>query len=226
MSFYDELLHQTQSGRDYLLSAPIIADVFDGNFTLDTYIAFLNQAYHHVRHTVPLLMAAGAGLAPRQEWLRKTIHEYIAEEFGHEAWILDDLAACGCDRDEFENGAPPFETEVMVAYLYDFIARRNPVGIFGMVLVLEGTSSELAPTVAGIVQQKLALPDAAITYLTTHGDLDQDHIVYFERVMDRIDDPGDQAAVIHVANAVYRLYGDVYRAIPQAAQSIRKQRAA
>lgn len=226
MPFYEELLHQTESGRDYLLSAPVVGDVFEGNFTLETYIAFLHQAYHHVRHTVPLLMAAGAGLAPRQEWLRKTIHEYTTEEFGHEAWILDDLAACGCDRDAFENGAPPLETEVMVAYLYDFIARRNPVGIFGMVLVLEGTSSELAPAVAGIVQRKLALPDAAMTYLTTHGDLDQDHIAYFEGVMNRIDDPDDQAAVIHVANAVYRLYGTVYRAIPHMARAIREQRAA
>ena len=31
-------------------------------------------------------------------------------------------------------------TELMVAYAYDTIARGNPVGFFGMVHVLEGTS--------------------------------------------------------------------------------------
>lgn len=213
MGFYEQLQRETESSRQYLLSAPIIQQVFDGDFTLDTYIAFLNQAYHHVRHTIPLLMAAGARLDDSQAWLRPAIAEYISEEIGHEAWILDDLEACGCDRKTMATGEPPFATEVMVAYLYDFVARKNPVGIFGMVQVLEGTSSSMAPPVAKIVQDKLSLPDSAMTYLTTHGDLDQDHIRFFEATMNDLTDVRDQKAVVHVANAVYRLYGDVYRTL-------------
>ncbi len=38
----------------------------------------------------------------------------------------------------------------MVAYVYDYIARRNPVGFFGMVHVLEGTSTALATTAAQV----------------------------------------------------------------------------
>ena len=33
-----------------------------GDVSLDTYVAFLTEAYHHVRHTVPLLMACGSRL--------------------------------------------------------------------------------------------------------------------------------------------------------------------
>jgi hypothetical protein len=102
----------------------------------------------------------------------------------------------------------------MVAYLYDYIQRLNPMGIFGMVLVLEGTSSGLASTVAMLVQAKLALPDAAMTYLTTHGELDQAHMTFFEATMNKVTDPADQAAIIHVASMTYQLYGDVYRDIP------------
>lgn len=221
MSFYEQLQHETNDSRQYLLSAPIIEQVFQHNFTLETYIVFLNQAYHHVRHTIPLLMAVGAKLSARQSWLMKTISKYIDEEIGHEQWILDDLEACGCDRKSFELGEAPFTSEVMVSYLYDFIARKNPVGIFGMVQVLEGTSSTLAPVVAEIVQSTLSLPDEAMTYLTTHGELDQDHIAFFENTMNRIDDHEDRAAIIHVANAVYRLYGDVYRSLPTAAREER-----
>ena len=82
-----------------------------------------------------------------------------------------------------------------------------------MVLVLEGTSSDLAPMVGQIVQQKLVLPDAAMTYLTTHGELDQAHISHFEQLMNRVTDKRDQQAIIEVANRVYHLYGDVYRSI-------------
>lgn len=226
MPFYNRLLEETAGARAYLLAAPIIREVFERRFTVDTYIAFLNQAYHHVRHTAPLLMLAGANLSEQQAWMRQTIFEYVNEEFGHEAWILDDLAACGCNREEYAVAPPPFSTEVLVAYLYDFITRKNPVGIFGMVLVLEGTSSSLAPAVAQIVQSTLNLPNDAMKYLTTHGALDQDHITYFEGVMNSITNEQDQRDIIHVANAVYQLYGDVYRSLPAAANSAQASRAA
>ena len=73
--FYKELLEKTNSGKEYLLSAPIIESVMLGRFDLSTYIAFLNQAYHHVKHTVPLLMAAGSRLANDQRYLQPAIPE-------------------------------------------------------------------------------------------------------------------------------------------------------
>ncbi len=48
----------------------------------------------------------------------------------------------------------------MVAYAYDTIARRNPLGFFGMVHVLEGTSVSLALLAADQIQKPLGLPDA------------------------------------------------------------------
>lgn len=214
MPFYNQLIDATTAERDYFLSAPIISDVMAGRFGLETYLAFLHQAYHHVRHTVPLLQAARDNLQPEQQWLDTPLASYIEEETGHEAWILNDIEACGEDRHAWAKRPPGFHTEIMVSYLYDMAQRVNAAGIFGMVLVLEGTSSSLAPAVAQIVQQKLGLPDAAMTYLTTHGELDQTHIVHFENVMNRLGNEADQGAIIHTARRVYRLYGDVYRDIP------------
>ena len=65
--------------------------------------------------------------------------------------------------------------EVMVAYAYDLVNRRNPAGFFGMVFVLEGTSVAMALTAADQIQQALKLPDAAFSYLRSHGTLDQEH---------------------------------------------------
>jgi pyrroloquinoline quinone (PQQ) biosynthesis protein C len=214
MTFYQQLLHATENQKNNFLLAPVIADVMEGHFTKETYLCFLNQAYHHVRHTTPLLMAAGGRLQPHQESFRQTICNYIVEEIGHEQWILDDIEALGYKRSTFADGEPPATSEVMVAYLYDYIQRLNPMGIFGMVLVLEGTSSGLASTVAMLVQANLALPDAAMTYLTTHGELDQAHMTFFEATMNKVTDPADQAAIIHVASMTYQLYGDVYHDIP------------
>lgn len=215
MSFHAELLAQTQHERATLISVPIIQSALGGRIAREDYVAFLGQAYHHVRHTVPLLMACGARLPARLEWLRTAIGEYIEEEMGHQEWVLDDLAACGADRANAAASAPSLATELMVSYAYDTIHRGNPVGFFGMVLVLEGTSVALATRAANTIQTSLDLPRNAFSYLLSHGDLDIEHVGFFERLMDRLDDPSDQQAVIHAARRFYVLYGDIFRTLRQ-----------
>ncbi|MCG4454120.1 iron-containing redox enzyme family protein [Pseudomonas sp. MMS21-TM103] len=214
MSFYESLLEQTSSERDYLLGAPIIRQAMSGQVSLPSYVAFLTEAYHHVKHTVPLLMACGARLPERLEWLREAIAEYIEEEYGHQEWILNDIRACGSDADAVRGSTPQLATELMVSYVYDRIARHNPVSFFGMVTVLEGTSIALATQVAGVIQDKLQLPNQAFSYLTSHGSLDLEHIELLKSLMNRLDNDDDKAAVVHTAKVVYRLYGDVFRSLP------------
>lgn len=214
MRFSLELHDQTLEARSGLLSAPIIQACLRGEVAPASYAAFLREAYHHVRHTVPLMRACQAALPARHGWLRGPLDEYIVEEQGHEEWILDDIRACGGDADAVRGGQPGHATEVMVAYAYDTIARGNPLGFFGMVHVLEGTSVSLALVAADRIQQRLGLPNAAFSYLRSHGTLDREHTAQFALLMDRLDDPRDHAAIVHAARAFYRLYGDVFRDLP------------
>lgn len=215
MSFHTTLLQETAAARMQLLSTPIIQGALQrGEVSLPSYIAFLTEAYHHVKHTVPLLKATKAALPAHHAWLRAPLDEYIEEEAGHDEWILNDIAACGGNAQAVRHGRPSHATEVMVAYAYDTIARGNPLGFFGMVHVLEGTSVSLALMAADAIQKPLHLPDAAFTYLRSHGTLDQEHTAHFELLMDQIEDPADQAAIVHAARAFFRLYGDVFRGLP------------
>lgn len=215
MAFHDELLRATEAERAALLGTPIIRQALAGQVSRAQYLAFLTQAYHHVKHTVPLLMSCGGRLPERLEWLRAAIAEYIEEEIGHDEWILGDIDAAGGNAEAVRQGEPALATELMVVYAYDQIQRRNPVGFFGMVLVLEGTSVALATHAATVLQQALALPKQAFTYLTSHGNLDVEHTRFFAQLMDRLNDARDQAAVTHCARMMYRLYGDVFRSLPQ-----------
>lgn len=211
MTFYERLQAETEPHRNTLFSAPIITRCLQGDITLDDYVGFLTQAYHHVKHTVPLLMAAGARLPEDKEWLRVAVGEYIEEEMGHQEWILNDIAHCGYDKEAVRHGTPHVATELMVAYAWDMINRVNPVGFFGMVQVLEGTSISIAEKAADIIRDKLGLPKKAFSYLYSHGALDQEHILFFEGLMNRITDPREQALVIHTAQVFYKLYGDIFR---------------
>lgn len=214
MGFHAQLLQQTEQARMGLLSAPIIQGCLQGRVSLPSYVAFLTEAYHHVSHTVPLLRACKAALPAHHAWLNEAMDEYVEEEKGHDEWILDDIRACGSDAEAVRHGQPGHATEVMVAYAYDTIARRNPLGFFGMVHVLEGTSVSLALLAADRIQQPLGLPDAAFSYLRSHGTLDQEHTAHFALLMDRIEDPQDQRDIVHGARTFFRLYGDVFRGLP------------
>ena len=217
MSFRARLLQQTADARASMLTAPIIHSALHGELTLASYLAFLGEAYHHVKHTVPLLGACRAALPERNGWMSVALAEYIVEEQGHDEWILDDIAACGVDAEAVRHGRPSAATELMVAYAYDSIARGNPLSFFGMVHVLAGSSVALALNAADAIQKPLGLPDSAFSYLRSHGTLDLHHTAEFELLMDNIEDLGDQADITHAARAFFRLYGDVFRGIPMPA---------
>lgn len=214
MTFYDELRQATVTEKNYLFSSPLIQGALHGNVDVSSYTAFLEQAFHHVSHTVPLLMACGARLPTRLEWLRGAMAEYIEEEYGHQEWILNDIKACGGDADVVRHGKPALATELMVSTMYDRINRTNPVSMLGMIFVLEGTSIELATHAASTLQDSLNLPDAAFSYLSSHGALDQEHMKFYERLVNKLDDEDDQACVIDTAKVVYTLYAQMFRTLP------------
>lgn len=213
MAFFDTLTEATATERQHLLSAPIIQKALTGNISMDDYVAFLEQAYHHVKHTTPLLMAVGSRLPEDKEWLREAVAEYIEEEVGHQEWILNDIAVCGYDKEVVRHSMPHPETELMVAYAYDTVSRINPIGFFGMVQVLEGTSVSIAENAADKIRETLNLPKKAFSYMYSHGSLDQEHVKFFENLMNRIESPEDQAQIIHSAKMFYRLYGDIFRSL-------------
>ena len=214
MGFFQQLQQQTETARQRVLTAPVLKAVPEGRFNIEGYRFFLEQAYHHVKHTVPLMMACGARLPERLEKVREALVEYIEEEYGHHEWILNDIEAAGGDREQVRGGKPCLAIELMVAFLYDQIQRGNPAAFFGMVMVLEGTSIQLATQMGQIVQTKLDLPAKAFSYLFSHGSLDLEHFRFFENLMDQMTDADDQKAIVHAANVVFQLYGDMLHGIP------------
>jgi len=225
MTFHEQLARATAPDRDFLLAAPVIQRALAGDVTRELYVAFLTQAYHHVRHTVPLLMAVGSRLPDRHGWLQDSILHYLEEETGHDEWILNDIARAGGDRVAAAASEPSVATEAMVAYAYDTVMRRNPIGFFGMVHVLEGTSVALALNAADRIQTALGLPVSALTYLRSHGELDKEHINDLGAILERLADEEDRRAVIRCARGIYWLYGNVFRGLEPAATALQRKSA-
>lgn len=211
--FFDRLCAETAPARARLLSVPQLQAGLAGRISRTTYLAYLAQAYHHVSHTVPLMRLARSGLAAKP-MLVEALDDYIAEEEGHEQWILNDIRAAGGDTDAVVREGPSSATARMVDHAYVTLRGGNPAAFFGMVFVLEGTSIALASNGAEAVRASLGLPETAFTYLTSHGALDQDHMHFFEKLVNGLDDAADEDAIVAMANDMFDLFGGLFTAIP------------
>jgi pyrroloquinoline quinone (PQQ) biosynthesis protein C len=213
-AFFEQIEAHSAADRQRLEQAPAVARCLVGKIEMQTYQVFLIEAYHHVKHTVPLLMACGSRLPERLEWLREAIVHYIEEEVGHQEWILNDLQVLGVDKQQVRQGKPSIATELMVSYAYDSIARGNPVSLFGMVYTLEKTSSTIATHAAEQIATALDLPSEAMSYMVSHGSLDVAHMQHFEKLMNRLEDAADRAAVLHAVSVFYPLYTRIFTELP------------
>ncbi len=214
MSFFNQLEAETQQDREALFSIPIIQDALRGEIKLHQYLAFLKEAYHHVKHTVPLLTACKNQTSIDYPWLKEAMAEYIEDEMGHEEWILNDIKVAGGKFDEVRHSEPIIFTELMVAAAYYQIYQKNPIGFLGMVFVLEGTSIAIATNAASAMQKSLQLPNEAFTYLNSHGSLDLTHVEFFKTLVNQFTKEEDQKIVIECAKKFYFLYGNIFKHLP------------
>lgn len=213
LPFFDRLVMHSAQARARMMAIPQLQAGIVGRISRDTYLAYLAQAYHHVRHTVPLMRLA-RGRLQHKPHLIAALDEYIAEEEGHEAWILNDIRAAGGNADLAVSQGPSHATARMVDHAYHAIQTGNAAAFFGMVFVLEGTSTAFASSGAEAVRSSLGLPADAFTYLSSHGALDQDHMRFFETLVNALDDRDDEQAILTMADAMFDLFGGLFAAIP------------
>jgi pyrroloquinoline quinone (PQQ) biosynthesis protein C len=209
MSFYAQLIAETADSRDAFFAIPLVQHTIRNGAPRSLYLDFLAEAYHHVKHTFPLLALAASRTS--DERYQDALVEYMEEERGHENWILDDIRALGGDADAVRNGQGGPACRIMVAYAYYAIEHISPYAFLGSVHVLEGMSVLLADQVADAMKASLGLEsDTGFSYLRTHGSPDTEHVAFFRNLVDGFDDRKTQRIIIDNAAIFYRLYGAIF----------------
>jgi pyrroloquinoline quinone (PQQ) biosynthesis protein C len=209
VAFYDRLVSETDKERNGFTSIPLIREALRSGASRDLYVDFLTQAYHHVKHTFPLLAFAAARTT--DEAYQDALVEYMEEERGHEKWILNDIDAMGGSATAVRDGVPGIACQVMVGYTYYAIEWLSPYAMLGSVHVLEGMSMMLADKAADAIQRSLAHRGKdGFSYLRSHGALDIEHVAFFKTLVNAITDARTQQIVIDASKVFYRLYGDIY----------------
>lgn len=212
-SFYERLIIETAAERDTFLSIPFIQAALKGSITRDAYIEYLSEAFHHVRHTVPLIMDVRMGIAEERSALHIVLHDYVLERQGHDKLMLRDIDTAGGDAEAARVRDPSPATKALVDFIYDYVREKNPMGYFGMAFVVEGTGSNLATDTVAKLMHSLDLPKNCFRYMLSHGNTELEQMHSFEVLMAQITDQAEQDAIIEVAKRMYGLYGDIFRTV-------------
>lgn len=212
MTNFETLLVETRAEREAFLSIPILREALERGVDRDLYLAYLAEAYHHVKHTCPLLALAAAHCGAGDRRLSEALLDYIAEERGHDEWILADIQALGGDAEAVRRARGAPAVRIMVGYAYYAIETLGPYALLGMVHVLEGVSAAIAAPAAQSIRAGLGdAGGAGFSYLESHGSLDQEHVKFFEDLVNGIESLQALETIVDTAGIMYRLFGDVFR---------------
>jgi pyrroloquinoline quinone (PQQ) biosynthesis protein C len=89
--------------------------------------------------------------------------------------------------------------------------RGNPVGMFGMIYVLEGLGQGEGGVAGRKIQEGLGLPKEACQFLIAHAELDVKHLRDAKRTMiEHVHDAADERAIIYMARAAFELYAFLF----------------
>ncbi|NVJ99284.1 MAG: iron-containing redox enzyme family protein [Alphaproteobacteria bacterium] len=209
--FYDRLVAETRVAREKFLQLPFIQAAFKGDISREAYIEYLCEAYHHVRHTVPLIAEVRRRIPEDRVPLHIVLEDYVLGRQGHEKWILHDIKEAGGDADAAKARAPSPATNALVNYAYDTVRNVTPVAYFGMAFVVEATGSKLAAYTVDTLMHKLGLPQKCFSYMLSHGNTEMEQMDSFEVLMAQITDPEEQEAIIDMACGLYPLYSAIFQ---------------
>jgi hypothetical protein len=188
------------------------------------YGEYLRVMHGVVRASVPLMELAerrcadlGAGDAVAAP-LRRYLRQHIAEERGHDDWLLADLAAFGADPAVPLTRAPPPAVARLVGPQYYWIVHHHPVALLGYIAVLEGNAP--ATALAGWIVSRTGLPDAAVRTVREHAALDAGHADAVFELLDALPLTAAQTGVVttnalSTVDALIALYGYLTRHIAE-----------
>ncbi|HEY8027478.1 MAG TPA: iron-containing redox enzyme family protein [Burkholderiaceae bacterium] len=179
--------------------------------TREHYMKFVKDLYPMVWNFVPAMASAAGRCGDEVADIRYALYRHIAEEMGHEKWVLEDAEAiAGPDFSRLVATTPPsWPIEALVAYNYHLIDRVHPVSVLGMVFVLELVSQRLAAKVAASVRQSLGLDqssDRGVKFLSHHGTADQAHLREMALTINSIADRHLQQIVTRAVEVNFQLF--------------------
>lgn len=214
MSFFITLVERTDAMRRDIESLPKVQSLMDDGLSLREYRSFLHDLYHIVWHFCPIMAAAAARCDESYRHVRFDLYHRIAEEQGHDEWVLQDIETMGGDVEAARVLRPPSApVQAMIGFNYYAAERVHPCAVLGMLYALEVVSSvyggKVAESIARALERNVA--SGGFRFLSSHATLDVDHMADLNRVLNTIEDPLVQDIVVNTTRVNFHQFGQLFQ---------------
>lgn len=186
---------------------PFFVAAEEGRLTLEQMKDYLHNLSYLLEQSdvcIPLAWRRAEQLGSHQ--LAEFLREKTEEEKGHSAWAADDLASLGESRRGDDRSINP-HMKKLIANNLEMIMRDPKLYLFYM-LFAEYFTVLAAPTFLNNVENKCGIAREHLSALTSHGELDKEHVHEDLEFIDRhIGSPDDFAPYFAVIDSSFEVFG-------------------
>jgi len=187
MNLYEYVIEATsQQYAQEIGSHPIFATLKQGALQRETYLAYLRETCHLIRHTTSILARAASYLPDEHRVLRGWLVEQAIDEHNHDLLCWKDMEALGADPKEQLARTPLQGAWGLITQSFH-VAQHDPVAILGYVLTTEGIGADYASTYADVLVQQYGYKSNQVTFIRAHGGFDVKHVEEARKIMNSLD---------------------------------------
>ncbi len=200
LPFFIDLVARTDDARRAFEASSKMLDIVAHGLSVDRYRKLLLELYHVVWHFNPVCAAAASRIDDRHQAVRYFLYQHMQEEKGHEEWVMNDLEAVGVSRQQALAYQPSRLMLGFNGYNYWAADRKHPLSVLGMLYALEVVASVYGGSLAAAIRESLLLEaDHGVSFISSHAELDAQHMVELRVVLNSVQDDEAKGAIIESA---------------------------
>jgi hypothetical protein len=207
MNFTEKLNLITSQSQIQIEKSKKVQAMLAGSLAQQDYVKFLVVLYPIVSNFCPVMALAAGHAADKNQIIVNYLYDHILEEKGHEQLVLNDLKSFEVDVTPIAElpAVPP--VQAMLAFNYYSASHVNPVCVFGMMYVLEIMASVYGGRAARSLAANLNRNSMeGFSFLDSHADLDQDHVIKLRNLFQSFTDESSQAALLNSIKMNFYLF--------------------
>lgn len=212
--FFIELVTHTDEARRTFENNPRVLRIVADGLSVDRYRTLLLELYHVVWHFNPVCAAAASRIGDDLRGIRYFLYDHMMEEKGHEAWVVADLDVVGVSEDKVLAYRPSTNLLGLVGYNYWSADRRHPCSVLGMIYALEVIASVYGGPIAAAITESLLLQDnRGISFISSHVEMDAEHMAELRVVLNTISDEEAKRAIIESTIVNFEYFTRILEAV-------------
>ena len=169
--------------EERLCRVPIVAKLYDGNFTVEDYRALLFNLRQQVIDGSRWIARAASSITPEYFPIRSAFIAHTSDEHRDFEMLERNYAAAGGSLEEIRAGKKNIGSEALSSYVLQKASQENPFELVGTMFIVEGLGQRIARQWGQRILEQLGLDNNAVSFFLYHSESDVKHFERLDQVI-------------------------------------------